>query len=201
MNNAFNKSKAIAQAANDYANDPALSLRDAGKLHGVSPQSVLNYHTHQTKPAFDVYITHQRLSPIEERVLIEHALEAHTNGAALNIRNLHQFANELLDLKHNGEYQPVGVNWHSSFFKRHPTHVKFMFSRPIDKQRVKAEDPSEFIKFFRRFADARIKWGVVDSDIHNMDESGCAMGIKYKSKIIVPAEEKAAFAKMDGNRE
>jgi hypothetical protein len=96
---------------------------------------------------------------------------------------------------------PVRINWHLAFFKEHPAHVKIIFSRPIDKHRVKAEDFTDFIAFFRRFADARMKWGIIDSDIHNMDKSGCAIGLEHSSKIIVPAEEKTAFAKQDGNCE
>ena len=34
-----------------------------------------------------------------------------------------------------------------------------------------------------------------------MDESGCAIGISHKSRVIIPAKEKEAIKSMDGKRE
>ena len=34
-----------------------------------------------------------------------------------------------------------------------------------------------------------------------MDESGCAIGIFYKSRVIIPAKEKKIIKFMDGKRE
>ncbi len=79
--------------------------------------------------------------------------------------------------------------------------MKTKFSRPINKQRVWAENPDVFIDWFRRFQNTRNKWGIIDPDIYNMDESGAVIGVEQKSKIILPSKKKKVFAKQDGNRE
>jgi len=60
---------------------------------------------------------------------------------------------------------------------------------------MNAEDPDEFIDWFRCFNNTRLKWGIIDSDIYNMDELGCAIGAEQRSKVIFSIEEKQAFAK------
>jgi hypothetical protein len=37
--------------------------------------------------------------------------------------------------------------------------------------------------------------------MYNMDESGSALSMEQRSKVILPIEEKEAFSKQDGNRE
>jgi hypothetical protein len=77
-----------------------------------------------------------------------------------------------------------------------------VFSRPIDCQRVNAEDdPDAFIDWFRRFNNIKRKWGIIDSDIYNMDESGTGLGAEQKSKVILPREEKKHFTKKASNHE
>jgi hypothetical protein len=198
MEKAILKTKAIQAAALAYQNDPELSYRKAASLHKVSTQSVINYCSGKTIPAPDVFVTNQKLSPVEEAVLVEHSFECYKQGFPLTIDNLNDFANELL--KNRGSNERVGVNWHLAFFKRHP-NVESRYSRPIDKQRVWAENADSWIEWFRRFQTTRAKWGIIDPDIYNMDESGASIGVEQKSKVILPKEEKEAFAKQDGNRE
>ena len=71
----------------------------------------------------------------------------------------------------------VGYYWHNSFFKRY-LEVYLKFSKSINRRRMNAEDLDNFIEQFRRFHEIRNKWGIIDSDIYNMDESGSAIGMK-----------------------
>ena len=71
----------------------------------------------------------------------------------------------------------VGYYWYNSFFKRY-LEVYLKFSRSIDRRRMNIEDLDNFIKWFRRFHEIRNKWGIINSDIYNMDESGSAIGME-----------------------
>ena len=115
----------------------------------------------------------------------------------MSIQNFNDFANELLT--NRGSDQKVDVNWYLAFFKRHP-EVRSKFSRPIDKQRVFAENADTFIEWFRRFHETRIKWTIIDPNIYNMDESGSAIDVEQKSKVILSSEEKETFARQHGNK-
>lgn len=189
MENALSKPERIRKAATVYKNDPNLALRDAAKIYDCSPQSILNHLNEKNKPAPNIYAANKRLSPVEECVLVAHIMQAYQSGFSLTIQHLNDFATELLLMK--GYTQPIGKNWHLKFFARH-AEIKTMFARSMDRQRMKAENPDEFIEWFRRFHATRVKWGVVDDDIHNMDESGCAMGLEQKPKVIVPSIEARA---------
>src|SRR6266511_2467465 len=154
MQKAIKKARAIKKTVLVYQNNPSLSYRSAVKIYEVSAQSVIRYYNGEITPVPDIFITSQKLSPVEEAVLIEHSVKCWKQGFPLTIRNLNDFANKLL--RNRGANQEVGVNWHLAFFKRHP-EVRSRFSRTINKQRVFAENLDTFIKWFRRFHETRIK--------------------------------------------
>ena len=93
----------------------------------------------------------------------------------MTIQHLNDCANELLRMK--GVNITVSYHWYNSFFKRHP-EVYLKFSRSIDCRRMNVEDPDDFIEWFRRFYEIRNKWGIIDSDIYNMDESGSVISME-----------------------
>jgi len=103
-------------------------------------------------------------------------------------------------LRNRGVTQEIDVNWHLVFFKRH-SEVRLKLFRPIDKQKMFAENLNTFIDWFQRFHETRIKWAIIDPDIYIIDESGNAIGIEQKLNVILSNEKKEAFAKQDENRE
>jgi hypothetical protein len=69
------------------------------------------------------------------------------------------------------------------------------------KERVANEDADIYIAWFRLYESTVAKWNIFLADTHNMDESGCAIGIFYKSRVIIPVKEKEVIKFMDGKRE
>jgi hypothetical protein len=55
---------------------------------------------------------------------------------------------------------------------------------------MNAEDSDEFIKFFRRFINVKNEWGILDTDIYNIDELGLAIDLEQNSKIIIFSKER-----------
>jgi hypothetical protein len=97
-------------------------------------------------------------------------------------------------LRNRGSIERISVNWHLAFFRRY-SEIETKYSRPMDKQRIRAENPDKFIEWFRRFQNIRNKWGIIDPDVYNMDESGVLIGVEQKSRIILLAEKKEVFSK------
>ena len=93
----------------------------------------------------------------------------------MTIQHFNDCANELLRMK--GVNIIVGYHWYNSFFKRY-LEVYSKFSKPINRRRMNAENPDDFIKWFRRFHEIRNKWGIINSNIYNINKSGSAIGIK-----------------------
>ncbi len=99
MNEALNKSEAIKKAAEAYKNDPNLNFRRAAIIHDVTPNLIRNYLNSQIKPAPDHFASYQKLSLIEESVLVEHIMRGYYSGYLLTIPHLNDCANELLRMK------------------------------------------------------------------------------------------------------
>ena len=108
MKKSIDKAKAIQAAVNDYKNDPELTYRQAAKLHQVSHQSVIDHDTRQKSFAADYDTTNQKLTTVEEAVLVKYSLEIWESGFPLTIQNLNNFANEIL--RNRDANENVGVN-------------------------------------------------------------------------------------------
>ena len=142
MEKALDKSERIKKDVKAYKNDKNLSIRGAAALHGVHHTSVSNHLNKEKKSAPDVYVSYQKLTPIEKNVLVQHLFRAYQSGYPLNIKHLNDCADGLL--RNKNVNSTVNYHWHNAFFKRH-SGVSAKFSRRIDRQRAKAENPDEFI--------------------------------------------------------
>jgi hypothetical protein len=70
MEKTFNKSENIRKAAETYKNDSELSLRNAIEFYFYALQLIINYLNNKHRSAPNVYIFSQRLTSVEESVLI-----------------------------------------------------------------------------------------------------------------------------------
>ncbi|KAM4062452.1 helix-turn-helix, psq domain-containing protein [Hirsutella rhossiliensis] len=71
---------------------------------------------------------------------------------------------------------PVGENWVRKFVGRHG-EIKAKYSRRYDYQRAKCEDPQKIQGWYDRVAATKQKWGILDEDVYNFDETGFQMGV------------------------
>ncbi|KAM4061724.1 DDE superfamily endonuclease [Hirsutella rhossiliensis] len=78
---------------------------------------------------------------------------------------------------HQGQFdKTVGENWVRKFVGRHD-EIKAKYSRRYDYQRAKCEDPKTIQEWYDRVAMAKQKWGILDEDVYNFDETGFQMGV------------------------
>jgi Tc5 transposase DNA-binding domain/helix-turn-helix, Psq domain len=177
-----------------------LSMRQAAALFHCSHSSVSN-HINETKSMqymLDLTIEQQKLTPMEEAALKDHIHECFQSGLSLSPRLLRDYANELCRAK--GDSKKVEKNWHLGFYERH-TSVESTYARSMAKERVANEDADTYIAWFRLYESTVAKWNILSADTHNMDESGCAIRISHKSRVIISAKEKEVIKSMNGKRE
>jgi hypothetical protein len=198
MDSSISKSERILAAVQARREDPKRPLRDLAALFDVSHTSIANHIKGKSRIKPDYSVTKQRLTPAEEAVLVKFIQLAHQQAFPMTIASLRQFANQIL--REKDDHTSVGANWHLNFLKRHP-ELRTALSRPIDKQRVIAENPDVYIRFFRLYEEARAKYDIYNADVYNINESGCAIGLDQASYIIIPVNEKKTFAKQDDKRE
>ena len=95
----------------------------------------------------------------------------------------------------------VGEKWPRNFVNRQP-ELTTRFNRKYDYQRAKNEDPTVIGDWFRLVRNTKDKYGILDDDIYNFDETGFMMGV-ISTELVVTASDIRNRPKsiQPGNRE
>jgi hypothetical protein len=95
----------------------------------------------------------------------------------------------------------VGKNWVDRLIQRTP-ELRTRWTRPYDRQRAACEDLAVLQPWFALVQSIKAKYGIVDDDMYNFDESGFLMG-KISSQLVVTGSEKPGKRKkiQPGDRE
>jgi hypothetical protein len=131
-------------------------------------------------------------------VIVQYILDLDTKGFPPRLCGVEDMANRLLAERNTGR---VGTRWASNFIKRQP-QLTTRFNRKYDYQRAKCEDPTIISGWFLLLKNTIVKYGIVDADIYNFDETGFMIGI-ISTVMVVTSSERAGRvkAKQPGNRE
>ena len=86
------------------------------------------------------------------------------------------------------------------FISRHP-ELKSQYNRKYDYQRAKCEDPKVIRAWFQLVRNTIAKYGILDEDIYNFDETGFQMGVISTAKVITATEKARTVSVQPGNRE
>ena len=95
----------------------------------------------------------------------------------------------------------VGEKWPRNFVNR-CSELKTRFNRKYDYQRAKQEDPKVIEDWFKLVCNTKEKYGILDDDTYNFDETGFMMGV-IRTELVVTGTEKRNRPKsiQPGNRE
>jgi hypothetical protein len=140
----------------------------------------------------------RKLDDNEEQVIVEHILELVTRGFPPRLAAVADMANSLRAERNMGQ---VGVNWPSTFVKRRP-ELEVRFNRKYDYKRALCEDPEVIQGWFGLVANIKAKYGILDDDTFNFDETGFMMG-QISTGAVVTASGRRGRPKtvQQGNRE
>ena len=143
----------------------------------------------------------QKLSNTEESTLSAWILDMAGRGLPLQLSTVRHLAQLLLSARLSS-FQPVGECWVKRFIQRHP-ELKSKYTRKYDYQRAKCEDSQLIKDWFKRVEETIEKYGIVQEDIYNMDETGFQMGVTSTAKVVCGFETKQSHVKalQPGNRE
>ena len=110
---------------------------------------------------------------------------------------MEEMANELLRVR---DASPVGIKWSSNFVRRRP-ELRTRFSRKYDYQRAKCEDRKAIGEWFDLVRNMKAKYGILDDDIYNFDETSFMMGIIHAGMVVTSSDGRKAKLAQPGNRE
>ena len=114
----------------------------------------------------------KRMTELEEEVIFAYILNLSLQGIGATRTMIEDMANDLL--AERGE-KPVGKHWVGNFNDRTP-EIKLRRNRPYDRQRALNADARVISPWFSLIQSVKEKYGILDEDIHNFDETGFMMG-------------------------
>src|SRR5271156_6630226 len=190
------------QAIRDLKSSKISSTRKAADIYEL-PRTSLRDRRRGIRPQAEANAEKKKLTASEEETLIKRILSLAKRGFPPRPIFIENWANLLL--ANRGSSRPikrVGINWKSTFINRHP-ELKGVYSRAFNHQRAKCEDPKIIRPWFELVRTTIAEYGINSSDIYNFDETGFAMGLIQRAKVIIGAEttNKEAFVLQPGKRE
>jgi hypothetical protein len=176
------------------------SLKAAARSYDV-PYTTLNERYHGILSRRDSQPNSRKLTDTEEEVLLQRIFDLNDQGFPPGITIVREITNILLANRNASSLQTVGKNWVTNFVKRHES-LRTMYNRKYDYQRAQCEDPVLIQGWFRLIRNLIAKYGILDADIYNFDETGFQMGVISTSKVVTRAERKGRpKTQQPGNRE
>lgn len=187
----------LIQALQALERDPSLSVRKAAALYKVPPRTLLR-RKHGQSARCEKSANSRKLTNLEEQSIVRYIIDLALRSFPPRRSGVEDMANRLLEIRGGGR---VGKNWTSNFVRRQPT-LQTRFSRQIDYQRVLCEDPDAYRTWFSLVRNTINKYGIVESDIYNFDETGFVMGQICSEMVVTTSDRRGRpRAVQQGNRE
>jgi hypothetical protein len=165
--------------------DATLSQRRAEKIYRV-PQKTLSDRLAGASPRRDCTPNSTKLTSTEELVIVQHILKLDERGYPPRLTDVEDVANSILAERN----QPhVGKNWAGTFVKRRP-ELTVKFNRKYDYKRALCEDPEVVQGWFRLVENTKAKYGILDEDTYNFDESGFVIGVISTGAVVTGSERR-----------
>jgi hypothetical protein len=95
-------------------------------------------------------------------------------------------ANQLLAARGSGQ---AGVNWAYKFIRRR-TEIRSQISRPRDHRRVLCSNPAIISPWFDLVRNVKAKYGILDEDTYNFDETGFQIGVGGSVRVVTASERR-----------
>ena len=178
--------------------DAKITYRTAAKVYDAS-RSTLGHRLNGRPSRRDCEPNSKKLTKQEEEVLLEYILELDLRGFPPSKVSVQAMADSLLQEKGS---KPAGKCWTDRFIQRHP-ELKVRMTRGYDRQRALNEDPEVINQWFLLVRNMKEKYGILDQDTYNFDETGFMMGIITSQSVVTGSERRGGKRKVvqQGNRE
>ena len=178
-------------------NKKKTSIRAAAKIYNVADRTIRRRLA--GRPARrDTTPNSRRLTQSEEEAIVRYVLELGARSFPPRLSSVEDMANQLLRVR---DAPPVGKLWAHNFVKRQP-ELRTRYTRRYDYQRAKCEDPKVIGEWFTLVQNVKAKYGIVDDDIYNFDETRFMIGIIFAGMVVTTSDGRGkAKLAQQGNRE
>jgi hypothetical protein len=162
-----------------------LSVRRAAIVYKVSRRSI-DRRRAGTQSTRDTHPKSSKLTKAEEQTLVQYIRKLDQQGLGPTLRWVEDMANQLRAAR---DADPVGPQWASNFVKREPG-LKSRITRQRDRQRVLCSDLEVIGPWFDLVQNVKAKYGILDDDTYNFDETGFTMGVGNRVKVVTASERR-----------
>ena len=164
-------------------NDPMLSVRKAASIYNA-PRTTIQRRQKGIASQAETMPKSQKLSKLEEETIIHRLLQLDSQGFPVRVHDVEDMANLL---RRERDASPVGKNWAENFIRRQPS-IKTCQTRSYDNQRALCEDPEKIHAWFKLVTNFMTKFGILEEDIYNFDETGFLMGIIGTTTVVTSSD-------------
>jgi hypothetical protein len=191
----------ILLAIKAYQTGRISNIRAAADAFGVS-RSTLSHRLQGRTARVDKAANSQKLINIEESSLKQWILDMDQRGLPPSHATVRRMANLLLSDRKAESASKVSDRWVTRFIKRHD-ELQSKYNRKYDYQRAQCEDPEIISKWFKLVQNTITKYGILEQDIYNFDETGFQMGVASTAKVITGSHHNTSRVRalQPGNRE
>ena len=195
----------ITVALRAIQNNEAPNISAAARQFNVPPQRLRNrFHGRPAKtdlPGFN-----RRFSDEEERALCHYLDRLDRMGLPAQQELLRAAADSILmhgytpDLDDPEDKPPrVSDKWVSRFLKRHPQYT-IVRQKTLDIERKQAEGYKALEEWFNLYKDVCNRYGVLNEDTWNMDETGFCIGVG-RDQLVITKQKRQLYLGVPTNRE
>lgn len=143
----------------------------------------------------------RRLTPEEERVVVDFSLDSADRGFPLTHDNVYSAADQILTTRLGDEHTPLGHNWVDGFINRHRDELQTHWSKPLDTQRGRALNPTNVKLWFDLVKTHIPDKNILPHNLYGMDESGFPPSNQGTSRVIGRRGTKTQHKQGSANRE
>lgn len=173
----------IALALQSIKNDPTLSIRSAARIYTVDFSTLARRKRGQSARR-DTLPPCRKLTNLEESIIVQYILDLDSRSFPPRLCGVQDMANRLLA---DRGAPPVGPRWASNLVKRHK-ELTTRFTRRYDYKRALCEDPKLIQPWFELVRNTVAKYGVLEEDFHNFDETGFMMGMISTTMVVTSSD-------------
>jgi hypothetical protein len=179
------RTERIILAIQAMKSDASLSQRRAAAAYNV-PETTLRRQ--RAKPASTrvVHPNSSRLQRHEEDTIVQYIRKLDERGFAPTLSYIQEMANQLLAARGGSQ---TGDKWAYRFIRRRP-EIKSQVSRPRDYRRVLCSNPAVISPWFDLVRNVKAKYGILDEDTYNFDETGFQIGVGGSVKVVTASERR-----------
>ena len=172
-------------------------MRRAAVVYKVS-ETTLRRRRAGTQSTRDTHPKSSNLTKAEEQTLVQYIRKLDQQGLAPTLRSVEDMANQLRAAR---DADPVGPRWASNFVKRE-FGLQSRMTRQRDRQRVLYSDQGVIGPWFDLVQNVKAKYGILDEDTYNFDETGFTMGVGNRVKVVTASERRTEpIGVQQGDRE